>query len=246
MKNRSACDKIDHMNCTQLLASESWWAQRRAAVFLQLVMILLSAPYSAIAEETNRQVRADIWADNWFALFHGDTLLVEDSVPYRTERSFNSESTTFRANMPVTLSVVIKDFKQDDTGLEYIGSRRQQMGDGGFIAQFRDAASGELLGVSDQRFRCIVIHRAPLDRTCERSADPQQSCNAQIDSEPAGWKSEGFDDDGWPAAVIHSEQAVRPHGGYDDIRWDSTARLIWAEDLEIDNTLLCRFELAGP
>jgi hypothetical protein len=232
------------MNWTEWVASETW--QRRLAVSLPLVMILLSGPCSVFAEETKRQIRADIWADNWFALFHGDKLLLEDSVPYQTERSFNSESMTFRAWLPVTLSVVIKDFKQDDTGLEYIGSRRQQMGDGGFIAQFRDAVSGELLGVSDQRFKCIVIHRAPLDKSCERSPDPQQNCSAQIDSEPTGWKSDSFDFSDWPAAVIHSEQAVRPHGGYDDIRWDTAARLIWAEDLEMDNTLLCRFALTVP
>jgi len=49
-----------------------------------------------------------------------------------------------------------------------------------------------------------------------------------------------FDDSSWPRAVEHSVAAVDPKDGYDRVEWDPTARLIWSEDLEVDNTLLCR------
>ena len=52
-----------------------------------------------------------------------------------------------------------------------------------------------------------------------------------------------FDDSDWPNAVVHSASAVRPLRGYHEISWDPGAKLLWADDLEIDNTVLCRFVL---
>lgn len=50
--------------------------------------------------------RMDGWADNWFAAYLGETLLVEDSVPIATVRSFNVETVTFRADYPLHLNFV--------------------------------------------------------------------------------------------------------------------------------------------
>ncbi len=205
-----------------------------------------SASDDPVAKPEQRSIESDVWADNWFALYLDTELVKEDSVAYNTERSFNSESFTFEAALPAQISVIIKDFKEDDTGLEYIGSGRQQIGDGGFIAQFRDAETGKLIAVSDESWRCIPIHQAPINKSCERSSDPQQDCESAISPEPADWMSPDFDDTAWPNAVVHSAQAVRPHGGFDQVSWQPTAKLIWSEDLEIDNTVLCRFTLPAP
>ena len=83
---------------------------------------------------------ADVWADNWFEMRINGTKVAEDSVPITTERSFNAESFVFDADRPFVIGLVAKDFKENDTGLEYIGTRRQQMGDGGIIAQIKNAA----------------------------------------------------------------------------------------------------------
>src|SRR5437868_12224916 len=83
---------------------------------------------------TTARFKAEVWADNWFALYVGETHAGEDSVPITTERSFNSETFYFDASYPFDLNFIVKDFKQNDSGLEYIGTDRQQMGDGGFIA----------------------------------------------------------------------------------------------------------------
>jgi len=205
------------------------------------LIALLLLTTAASADERN--INADVWADNWFALYLDASLLKEDSVAYNTEQSFNKESFTFTANLPAQVSVIVKDFKENDSGLEYIGRSRQQMGDGGFSAQFRDADSGELIAVSDETWRCKSIHRAPLNKSCERSADPLQDCETEIAPEPEGWMSVEFDDSDWPNAVVHSAGAVRPHGGYASVAWDPGAKLLWADDLEIDNTILCRVVL---
>jgi len=188
-------------------------------------------------------VHADVWTDNWFAFYSGDKLILEDSVPITTERSFNSESFTFSADYPIQLNFILKDFKENDSGLEYIGARNQQMGDGGFIAQFFDSARNQLIGYSNPNWKCLVIHEAPLDKSCESSANPvagEGVCDFRSEDEPMGWKSLDFDDSHWPSAVAHSASAIDPKGGYNRIEWHANAELMWSGDLETDNTLLCR------
>lgn len=207
------------------------------------------AAATAVQTEGSISVRGDVWADNWFALYLGDKLIIEDSVPITTERSFNAESFEFNADYPFQLNFVLKDFKENDTGLEYIGSRRQQMGDGGFIAQFVDTASDRLLAASSSDWRCLVVHQAPLDKACADASDPIAGvapCTFSASEEPEGWKEPGFDDSHWISPTEFSSEAVRPKQGYDEIQWHSSAQLIWTGDLETDNTILCRTAISAP
>ena len=185
---------------------------------------------------------ADVWADNWFEMRIDGERVAEDSVPITTERSFNAESFTFEAERPFVIGLVAKDFKENDTGLEYIGTRRQQMGDGGVIVQIMDA-DGATVAVSDAAWRCLVIHTAPLDKSCEGEVNPvagEGVCTFETSGEPQGWDEPGFDDSSWPAASVHSAREVDPKDGYDRIDWADGAELVWGPDLEQSNTVLCR------
>lgn len=119
-------------------------------------------------------VTGEVWVDNWFRLSINGKLLLEDSVPITTERSFNAERFEFRANLPMTIAIELRDFMENETGLEYIGSRRQQMGDGGAIAQFRETSSGKLLEATDGDWRCLVVQSAPADASCAREKNPRR------------------------------------------------------------------------
>lgn len=198
---------------------------------------------AGMAAADTQALKADIWVDNWFAMYANGALVIEDSVPITTERSFNAETVTFTADLPITIAFEAKDFKENDSGLEYIGTNRQQMGDGGMIAQFRDAASGETVAVTDADVRCLVIHRAPLDRSCADERAPVAgvgACAFEMTETPANWTAPDFDDSTWPLATEHSARDVSPKDGYDTIDWDPDAHLIWSDDLVQDNTLLCR------
>ena len=210
-----------------------------------LIVAALTLTAGMAAAET-QTLKADIWVDNWFTMYANGTLVIEDSVPITTERSFNSETTTFTADRPTTIAFEVKDFKENDTGLEYIGTNRQQMGDGGMIAQFLDAATGKTVAVTDAAVRCLVIQRAPIDRACAKESNPvagEGACGFVVTDTPANWTAPDFDDSSWPAAVEHSASEVGPKGGYDTITWDPSAKLIWSEDLVQDNTLLCRMTI---
>ncbi len=202
------------------------------------ILGLIATTTTATAETYS----ADVWADNWFEMRINGAQVAEDSVPITTERSFNAESFTFEAERPFTIGLVAKDFKENDTGLEYIGTNRQQMGDGGVIVQIADS-SGAVVAVSDADWQCYVIHTAPLDKSCEQDANPvagEGACGFDAEDEPAGWDATDFDVSDWDAADIYSERAVDPKGGYDQISWAEGAEFIWGPDLEQSNTVLCR------
>jgi hypothetical protein len=201
----------------------------------------VAAPDEALAapDGTSSTFTAEIWADNWFALYVNGELVGEDSVPITTERSFNAETITFEATYPLTIAVEAKDFKETDSGIEYIGEGNQQMGDGGLIAQITDDATGAAV-VSDATWSSLVIHRAPLDTSCEKAADPDTECEFESSDAPAGWTEADFDDSAWSPATEWSSDDVGPKDGYDEVSWYETAELVWGDDLEVDNTVLFR------
>jgi hypothetical protein len=200
-------------------------------------------PQYSLKNNGSNKFKLETWADNWFAAYLGNQLIVEDSVSITTERSFNAETAVFEADYPLQINFILKDFKQNDTGLEYIGRRNQQMGDGGFIMQLTDMSSGDVVAVSDETLKCTVVHKAPLNKSCARSSSPVAGtapCDFISLKQPSGWKMPDFDDSGWKSASVHSIESVRPKEGYNTINWSANARFIWGQDLETDNTILCR------
>ena len=201
---------------------------------------------SASVDAGSGRFKGEAWADNWFSLSLGEKLIVEDSVPITTERSFNAETFSFDASYPLVLAFVLKDFKQNDSGLEYIGAANQQMGDGGFIFQLTDTALGRVVHTSSAAWRCKVIHKAPTNKTCAKDPTPEKTCLSVIESEPVGWRSATYDDSAWSSATEYTEAAVSPKDGYNQISWNAAAKLIWTADLQTDNTLLCRTRVNAP
>ncbi len=205
-----------------------------------------AATRAATGQGAASEFVAEVWADNWFALYVNGELVGEDSTPITTERSFNAETITFTATYPLTIAIEAKDFKETDSGIEYIGERNQQMGDGGLIAQITDVRTGKVVAVTSSGWRLKVIHRAPLNRECEKASDPDAACRFERTEAPPGWASADFDDGGWSAATEWTAGDVRPKDGYNKIKWDGAARLIWGSDLEVDNTILLRLTVPAP
>lgn len=85
------------------------------------------APFWGNAEDFS----ADVWADNWFDLRIDGSKVAEASGPITTERSFNAEGFSFQADRPFTIGPCARGFIKNNAGVEYIGTGRQQMGDGG-------------------------------------------------------------------------------------------------------------------
>ena len=199
-----------------------------------------SASTATSSAATKAKFKAEVWADNWFALYVNGEKVGEDSVPITTERSFNAETISFEATYPLTIAIEAKDFKENDTGLEYIGTDRQQMGDGGLIVQITDTESGKLVAASDGKWKTLVIHKAPLNTSCEKDPNPTQTCKFESSEAPSGWTTASFDDSKWSAATEWRAAEVGPKDGYDQITWQAAAKLVWSGNLKTDNTVLLR------
>ena len=189
--------------------------------------------------------QAEVWADNWFALYVNGKKVGEDSVSVKTEKSFNSEKIKFSATYPFTIGVQARDFTENLSGLEYIGKANQQIGDGGIIFQIRDLTTNKIVASSDASWKSLVLNKAPLNVDCVRSASPLLDCKYAITNAPKSWATSTFKDSSWKSATIFSKEDVGVKDGYFDISWSSAAKLIWSSDLKLDNSILFRKTLVG-
>lgn len=222
-----------------------------AAVVVASGAFALSALPSSAATAKSSTVKskqvefvAEVWADNWFALYVNGKLVGQDSVPITTERSFNAETIKFTAAYPLTIAIVAKDFTQDASGLEYIGTSRQQIGDGGIIAQVKEAKSGKLVAATSDKWKSLVTNSAPLNPSCVTSTKPNIDCQSSTMNFPAHWNLAGFNDAKWVNAKQYSPEEVGVKEGYLDIQWNPVAKLVWSSDLKLDNTVLLRAKVA--
>lgn len=183
---------------------------------------------------------AEVWADNWFALYINGKKVGEDSVPITTVRSFNKEKIVFSASYPLTVALIAKDYTEDVSGLEYIGTEKQQIGDAGIIAQITESKSGNFVTATSTNWKVLIINKAPLNPTCVNSKSPKSECKYSDTKIPSTWYSKTYPDSNWARATSFSEAEVGVKDGYNEIKWDARAKLIWSSDLKLDNTILLR------
>ncbi len=218
---------------------------KRFALVLAMLCTTLSVPAdAAVSKPTTFQ--AEIWVDNWFALYINGKKVGEDSVPITTERSFNSEKIKFTATYPFTVGLMVRDFTENSSGLEYIGKPNQQIGDGGAIAQIRDVSTNKIIMATDTSWKTLVINKAPLNPECVSSSNPLVDCKYLNTNTPANWSTNSFKDTAWKSATSYTKEEVGVKDGYLDISWSNTAGLIWSSDLKLDNTVLIRKTISAP
>ena len=212
---------------------------KRLFIALLLMVTQLITPATASTTKSHN-FQAEVWADNWFALYINGKLVGQDSVPITTVRSFNGEKIRFSASYPFTIGLIVRDYTENESGLEYIGAPNQQIGDGGVIAQFRDLTSNAIVATTNSTWKSLVIAKAPLNPECEKSSDPLTTCRSSTITIPKSWSSSTFKDTSWLKARTYTKEEVGVKEGYFDFSWASTANLIWSSDLKLDNTVLLR------
>lgn len=195
---------------------------------------------------TTSSFTAEVWADNWFALYVNGKKVGQDSVPITTERSFNAETITFTATYPLTIGIMAKDFTENASGLEYIGTNRQQIGDGGVIAQIRDNKTGKTIATTSSSWKARTLNKAPLNPECVTSSNPVANCKSSNTPEPTNWSKTGASNSGWTNATVYTPEEVGAKDGYNTIAWSPNAKPIWSSDLELDNTVLLRTSVKAP
>ena len=216
--------------------------------FLRLLLaiaILFNIPSANAVSAKTIGFTAEIWADNWFALYVNGKKVGEDSVPITTQKSFNSEIIKFTASYPMTIGFIAKDYVQSKSGLEYLGTSNQQIGDGGLIFQIRETTSKKIVAVSDASWKMKVGNTAPLNPECEKSTQPDSDCKYANFTVSTLWSSTAFNDSSWQSAKIFSANEVGPKDGYNSISWLSNAKFIWGNDLKLDNVVYFRKKISA-
>ena len=211
-----------------------------------LVICLGNAPHAVAVSAKTISFKAEIWADNWFALYINGKKVGEDSVSIKTERSFNSETISFKATYPLTVGVIAKDYVENSSGLEYIGKPNQQIGDAGIAIQITDLKSNQVVGYSNSTWKVLVIDRAPLNEECVTSSNPIVDCKSSNLALPKTWATSTYKDSTWQKASLFTKEEVGVKEGYFDITWSSKTKLIWSSDLRLDNTILLRKQISAP
>jgi len=214
--------------------------------FLVFPLTTFTTASSNAATPKSSTFQAEVWVDNWFALYVNGKKVGEDSVPITTTKSFNSEKIKFTASYPFTVGIIAKDYTENSSGLEYIGQRNQQIGDAGVILQIRDLASGKIVSTTDKSWKALLVNKAPLNAGCVTSKNPIQDCKYANTTMPANWATSSFKDSQWKNATVFTEKEVGVKEGYFDISWSPSTKLIWTSDLKLDNTILIRKTVTSP
>ena len=215
-----------------------------AAALLISSFLIPTAP--SFAANSSLTFQAEVWVDNWFALYINGKKVGEDSVAYNTERSFNSSLIKFTASYPFQVGVIARDFMENESGLEYIGKSNQQIGDAGFVMQIREVKSGNIVASTSSSWKTLVLQKAPTNPECVSSSQPLVDCKRYIVPLPAGWSSRTYKDSSWGKSSEFSAQAVGVKDGYFDYQWAAASKLIWSSDLRLDNTILLRKLVLQP
>ena len=203
-----------------------------------------------------------LFADNYFELYVNGRYVARDSVGFTP---FNAAAVRFQARYPMTIAVRLVDWEGFlGVGLES-RSGAFHIGDGGFIASF---SNGIVTGAT---WRCRPAYIAPLDdgscltedadgnvdsSRCPSTdatvrcvgAQPERTCMAAHAPLPPDWASPTFDASRWTAASLYDAARVTNDPAYTTFAgtFFASARFIWSRNLDLDNDVICRVNVASP
>jgi hypothetical protein len=194
-----------------------------------------------------------IFADNYFEMYVNGIPVGKDPVPYT---NFNSNIVRFKAKKPFTVAVKCVDWE------EHLGVGTEddtKIGDGGFVAVFRDATN-KIIAVTNNNWKAQTFYTAPIsDLACLSESGTSRlstSCPTQSGAltsygvhwtVPSDWYSTTYDDSSWQTATVFTNSVVgvdnKPaYTNFTDI-FDSSsndASFIWSSNLLLDNLVLLR------
>lgn len=178
-----------------------------------------------IKPEMSDTIQANIYADNWFAMYINGKLVAVDPIDFLPHNVVN---VNLLPEYPMTIAIIAKDNADPKTGLEY----GNHIGDAGFILKFSDGTT------TNATWKAKKIFTGPLNRDI---AHP----TVKYEPIPTGWYLPSFDDSKWESATEFTEERVNPKRPYYQYNFEG-AKFIWTSDLDLDNTVLFRTKIEKP
>lgn len=211
---------------------------------------------TVVIEADGVEITGFIFADNYFELWVNGQFVARDPIPMTP---FNATVVRFRARYPMTYAIMGVDWDtHPGVGMEYAS---WNAGDGGFIAYFSDG-NGTGGGWRAETFNvaplddpvCVRTTAAGRDSSfCSQGVRPTcaqnapETCKALHFPIPGDWRTSGFDDTGWPAAILWPGNLVTANQAYTNYtKFFGDAQFIWTRNLRLDNLVLARYTANGP
>jgi len=173
-----------------------------AAILIGLTMfVITTAAASSECPGTPGTVIGTVYCDNKFQLWVNGKEIADDPVaftPHQAVRvAFEWDGTS-----SLTYAILCEDFASE-SGYEYTGSDRPQLGDGALIAEFND---GFGTVTAAENWRVYTVTFGPTDASQQNgcSASNLSACAVEDRGMPQGWSEVDFDDSGWVLATSYS------------------------------------------
>ena len=167
-----------------------------------LAMLTMAAAANAVeCPGAPRTVVGTVYCDNQFTLWVNGKKVATDPVvftPHQAVRvAFEWDGTS-----SLTYAIQCEDFASE-SGYEYTGTARPQLGDGALIAEFNDGL-GSVTEAS--RWRVYTASFGPTDTSLQAgcSANRLSKCLVEDRGIPHGWTTPNFDDSTWEYATPYS------------------------------------------
>ncbi|QTN32215.1 sulfatase-like hydrolase/transferase [Akkermansiaceae bacterium] len=186
---------------------------------------LHTAPQHIEKPRIEDTIQANIYADNWFALYINGQLVATDPIPFIPH---NVVTLDILPEYPMTIAVMARDNADPKTGMEYDNT---SIGDGGFILKFSDGT------VTTASWKAKDFFHGPINSD---TANPK----VRATPIPENWFATDFDDSSWANAKEFTEQEIDPKKPYFDHDFKG-AKWIWSDDLKLDNTVIFRTRIAS-
>jgi hypothetical protein len=157
-----------------------------------------------------------VYCDNTFTMWVNGEEVAKDPVaftPHQAVRvAFEWDGTS-----SITYAIQCEDFASE-SGYEYTGSDRPQLGDGALIAEFNDGL-GTVTAANSWRVYTATFGPTDASQQNGCSASNLSACVVEDRGMPQGWTTVDFDDSGWVLATSYSAEEA---GWGRSPEWSST------------------------
>lgn len=173
-------------------------------IFIGLTMLIHTATaVSAECPGAPRTVIGKVYCDNKFSLWVNGKEVANDPVVFTPHQAVRV-SFDWDGSSSLTYAILCEDYASE-SGYEYAGSDRPQLGDGALIAEFDD---GLKTATSSGSWRVYTVTFGPTDASQQNGCSATNLSVCVIDDRgiPEGWNEVDFDDSGWLAASSYSAE----------------------------------------
>ncbi len=173
-------------------------------VFGFLALSLATATNAGECPGRPQTVVGTIYCDNQFTLWVNGQKVAADPVEFTPHQAVRI-AFDWNGTSNITYAIQCEDYASD-SGYEYIGTARPQLGDGALIAEFGDG----LGTVTSANWRVYTATFGPTDASLAAgcSAKDLSKCIVEDLGIPVGWTEPDFDDSKWSFATPYSAAAA--------------------------------------